>query len=84
MTSLSVTTAQAYCTALTKKSGSNFYYSFLFLPRKRRAAMYTVYAFCKEVDNAVDEPPAGSNPRRNCSGGEPSLKRPTAARQPSP
>jgi phytoene synthase len=25
--------------------------------------MYTVYAFCKEVDNAVDEPPAGSNPR---------------------
>jgi len=63
MTVLSVTDAQAYCTALTKKSGSNFYYSFLFLPRKRRAAMYTVYAFCKGVDNAVDEPPAGSNPR---------------------
>jgi phytoene synthase len=63
MTSLSVSHAQAYCTALTKKRGSNFYYSFLFLPRKRRAAMYTVYAFCKEVDNAVDEPPAGSNPQ---------------------
>src|SRR5262245_61134375 len=62
MTSLSLSDAQAYCTALTKKSGSNFYYSFLFLPRKRRAAMYTVYAFCKEVDNAVDEPPVGSNP----------------------
>jgi 15-cis-phytoene synthase len=63
MTSFSVTAAQAYCTTLTKKSGSNFYYSFLFLPRKRRAAMYTVYAFCKEIDNAVDEPPAGSNPQ---------------------
>jgi len=63
MTTLSVAAAQAYCTALTKKSGSNFYYSFLFLPRKRRAAMYTVYAFCKEVDNAVDEPPVGSNPQ---------------------
>jgi len=25
--------------------------------------MYTVYAFCKEVDDAVDEPPAGSNPQ---------------------
>jgi phytoene synthase len=62
-TSLSTTDAQGYCTALTKKSGSNFYYSFLFLPRKQRAAMYTVYAFCKEVDNAVDEPPAGSNPQ---------------------
>ena len=54
--------AQAYCTALTKKSGSNFYYSFLFLPRHRRQAMYTVYAFCKEVDSAVDDPPPGSNP----------------------
>ena len=63
MTSHSVADAQAYCTALTKKSGSNFYYSFLFLPKARRAAMYTVYAFCKEVDNAVDEPPAGSNPK---------------------
>jgi phytoene synthase len=63
MSSLSVSDAQAYCTALTKKSGSNFYYSFLFLPKQRRAAMYTVYAFCKEIDNAVDEPPAGSNPQ---------------------
>lgn len=54
--------AQAYCTAYTKKSGSNFYYSFLFLPKTRREAMYTVYAFCKAVDSAVDEPPAGSNP----------------------
>ena len=55
--------AQAYCTALTKSSGSNFYYSFLFLPNARRAAMYTVYAFCKAVDSAVDEPPAGSQPQ---------------------
>lgn len=55
--------AQAYCTAYTKKSGSNFYYSFLFLPKARREAMYTVYAFCKAVDSAVDEPPAGSNPQ---------------------
>ncbi len=57
------TDAQAYCTTLTKKSGSNFYYSFLFLPKARRDAMYTVYAFCKEVDNAVDEPPPGSHPQ---------------------
>lgn len=55
--------AQAYCTALTKQSGSNFYYSFLFLPKARRQAMYTVYAFCKAVDSAVDEPPPGSQPR---------------------
>ena len=55
--------AQAYCTAYTKKSGSNFYYSFLFLPKAKRDAMYTVYAFCKAVDSAVDEPAAGSNPK---------------------
>lgn len=55
--------AQAYCTAVTKRSGSNFYYSFFFLPAARRAAMYTVYAFCKEVDSAVDEAPAGSDPK---------------------
>ena len=55
--------AQAYCTAYTKNSGSNFYYSFLFLPKAKRDAMYTVYAFCKAVDSAVDEPAAGSNPK---------------------
>ena len=60
---MTVDEAQAYCTELTKKSGSNFYYSFLFLPKARRSAMYTVYAFCKAVDSAVDEPPAGSNPQ---------------------
>lgn len=54
--------AQRYCETITKRSGSNFYYSFLFLCRTRRDAMYSVYAFCKEVDSAVDDPPAGSNP----------------------
>ena len=57
------TEAQAYCTAATKKSGSNFFYSFLFLPRPRREAMYTVYTFCHEVDSAVDDAPPGSDPQ---------------------
>jgi len=54
--------AQAYCTTLAKRSGSNFYYSFFFLPPDRRDAMHAVYAFCKEVDSVVDEPEPGSNP----------------------
>src|SRR5207247_8085230 len=54
--------AQAYCTALAKRSGSNFYYSFFFLPPDRRDAMHAVYAFCREVDSVVDEPEPGSNP----------------------
>lgn len=60
---MTVSDAQAYCTAYTKQSGSNFYYSFLFLPRAKRDAMYTVYAFCKAVDSAVDEPSTGSSPK---------------------
>lgn len=55
--------AQAYCEAYTKNSGSNFFYSFLFLPKAKREAMYTVYAFCKAIDSAVDEPAAGTNPK---------------------
>ena len=54
--------AQAYCTILAKRSGSNFYYSFFFLPPDRRDAMHAVYAFCKEVDSVVDDPEPGSNP----------------------
>ncbi len=59
---MTLTEAQRYCTTVTKRSGSNFYYSFFFLPRERRDAMYTVYAFCREVDSAVDDPPPGSDP----------------------
>ena len=55
--------AQEYCTSLTKRSGSNFYYSFLFLPRERHEAMCAVYAFCREVDSVVDDPAPGPDPR---------------------
>ena len=55
--------AQQYCTDLARRSGSNFYYSFFFLPPERREAMHAVYAFCREVDSSVDDPEPGSNPR---------------------
>ncbi len=42
------------CSSLTKKSRSNFYYAFLFLPRAQREAIYAVYAFCRIVDDVVD------------------------------
>ena len=40
---------------LTRRSGSNFYYSFLILPRAKREAIYALYAFCRTVDDAVDQ-----------------------------
>jgi phytoene synthase len=55
--------AQQYCTDLARRSRSNFYYSFFFLPQERRDAMHAVYAFCREVDSVVDDPAPGSDPR---------------------
>jgi len=39
---------------LTRRSRSNFYYAFLTLPRARRDALYSVYAFCRTVDDVAD------------------------------
>ena len=48
-------TPEAYCQNRAAKSGSSFYYSFLFLPEKQRLAITALYAFCREVDDVVDE-----------------------------
>lgn len=45
----------AYCQAKAAASGSSFYYSFRFLPSDRRRAIIAFYAFCREVDDIVDE-----------------------------
>ena len=44
-----------YCADRAAKSGSSFYYSFLFLPPHKRRAIMALYAFCREVDDVVDE-----------------------------
>lgn len=44
-----------YCQARAAQSGSSFYYSFLFLPPEQRRAITALYAFCREVDDVVDE-----------------------------
>ena len=48
-------TPEAYVQERAAKSGSSFYYAFLFLPAPRRAAITAFYAFCREVDDVVDE-----------------------------
>jgi phytoene synthase len=48
-------TADEYCQRKAAQSGSSFYYSFLFLPPERRRAITALYAYCREVDDAVDE-----------------------------
>jgi len=48
-------TPDQYCQERASASGSSFYYSFLFLPAPRRRAITALYAYCREVDDAVDE-----------------------------
>ena len=48
-------TPDEYCQQKAAQSGSSFYYSFLFLPPERRRAITALYAFCREVDDIVDE-----------------------------
>jgi 15-cis-phytoene synthase len=48
-------TPEEYVQQKAAASGSSFYYAFLFLPKPRRAAITAFYAFCREVDDVVDE-----------------------------
>ncbi|MDH5377624.1 MAG: presqualene diphosphate synthase HpnD [Gammaproteobacteria bacterium] len=48
-------TPDEYCQQKAAQSGSSFYYSFRFLEETRRLAITALYAFCREVDDAVDE-----------------------------
>lgn len=50
-----MTDPHAYCQEKAASSGSSFYYSFMFLPPERRQAITALYAFCREVDDVVDE-----------------------------
>jgi len=50
-----IVTPDQYCQDKAAASGSSFYYSFLFLPREKRRAITALYAFCREVDDVVDE-----------------------------
>jgi phytoene synthase len=50
-----VTSPETYVAQKAAASGSSFYYAFLFLPKERRAAITAFYAFCREIDDVVDE-----------------------------
>jgi phytoene synthase len=51
--------AYASCRRVAHRQGPNFSVGFRFLPRAKRDAVYATYAFCRFVDDAVDEEPTG-------------------------
>lgn len=55
MEALEIMDPHEYCRTKAAQSGSSFYYSFLFLPEERRRAVTALYAFCREVDDVVDD-----------------------------
>ncbi len=49
---------------ITRRSASNLALAFALLPKARRHAMYTLYAFCREVDDIADNETAPLAERR--------------------
>jgi len=50
--------AYRICARITRARAANFYPAFLTLPPARRRALVAVYAYCRRLDDAVDDPPA--------------------------
>jgi len=47
--------AYRYCETVTKTHAKSFYFAAKFLPKPKRQAVYPIYAFCRHVDDAVDD-----------------------------
>lgn len=45
---------ERYCRDLTRREAKNFYWGFIALPRPKRIAVYALYGFAREIDDAVD------------------------------
>src|SRR5579871_2563771 len=54
----------AEATTEQQASGSSFYAAMRLLPPAERAAMFAIYAFCREVDDIADEPGPSEETRR--------------------
>jgi phytoene synthase len=47
--------AYSVCKGITRGAAKNFYYAFLVLPRRKREALYAVYAFMRRCDDITDD-----------------------------
>jgi phytoene synthase len=47
--------AYRYCEKVTKTHAKSFYFAAKFLPKRKRRAVYPIYAFCRHVDDEIDE-----------------------------
>ena len=54
--------AVEYCQQVTKESGTSFYWAFQLMPSPKREAMWALYAFCRYLDDIVDDDHQERNP----------------------
>ncbi|MGI9055904.1 MAG: phytoene/squalene synthase family protein [Pyrinomonadaceae bacterium] len=47
--------AYKYCQYVTKLHAKSFYFAAKFLPKHKQKAVYPIYAFCRHVDDEIDE-----------------------------
>ena len=52
--------AYEYCESVTKFHAKSFYFAAKFLPKHKRKFVYPIYAFCRHVDDEIDEIEAGN------------------------
>jgi len=53
--STEVKRAYAYCESVTRRHAKSFYFAAKFLPKPKQKAVYPIYAFCRRVDDEIDE-----------------------------
>jgi 15-cis-phytoene synthase len=47
--------AYEYCERVTKNNAKSFYFASSFLPKLKQKAVFPIYAFCRHVDDEIDE-----------------------------
>ena len=52
--------AYEYCETVTKTHAKSFYFAAKFLPKEKQRAVYPIYAFCRHVDDEIDETGEGN------------------------
>ncbi len=55
--------AYEYCRQVTRQASKTFYWGSTFLPSAKRRAVWAIYAFCRTVDDIVDEAADSTSPR---------------------
>lgn len=63
--SVSLAAAERHCQRMARREAANFYWGFIALPREQRIAIYSLYDFARQVDDAADGVPGdGHHPAR--------------------